>query len=101
MLAETGWPGLAASLWFVAAVAAAGLRAFARGPGSDRGRLALGLTCGLATYGVHGLFNSYLGIDKISVPFWIFIGMVAALAMAPPHLVAVRDGGVRPTKDSP
>ena len=101
MLAETGWPGLAASLWFVAAVAAAGLRAFARDPGSDRGRLALGLTCGLATYGVHGLFNSYLGIDKISVPFWIFIGMVAALAMAPPHLVAVRDDDVRLTKDSP
>ena len=95
MLAETGWPGLAASLWFIGAVTAAGLRAFARDPGRDRGRLALALTCGLATYGVHGLFNSYIGIDKISVPFWIFIGMLAAVAMARPSLSAVRDGAAK------
>ena len=80
MLAETGWLGLAASIWFLGAVAVAGVRTFARDPRSYRGRLALGLTCGLATYAVHSLFNSYLGIDKISVPFWIFVGMLSALS---------------------
>ena len=88
MLAETGWPGLIASIWLVGAVAVLGIRTFARSPRSDQGRLALALTCGLATYAVHGLFNSYLGIDKISIPFWIFVGMLAALAAtraADPH----------------
>jgi O-antigen ligase len=81
LLSETGWPGLVAGVWFMAAVLRAGLRSFARDPRSDRGRLALGLTCGIATYAIHGLFNSYLGIDKISVPFWVFVGMIAAIAM--------------------
>lgn len=82
MLAETGWAGFAASLWFVVAIGRAGIRAFLRDPHSDHGRLALGLTCGLATYAVHSLFNSYLGIDKISVPFWIAVGMIASIHAA-------------------
>ena len=83
MLAETGWPGLVAAIWFVGVVAIAGVRTFARDPQSSRGRLALALGCGLATYAIHSLFNSYLGIDKISVPFWVFVGMLSALAAAP------------------
>jgi len=83
MLAETGWPGLVAAIWFLLAVAIAGVGTFARDPQSARGRLALGIVCGLATYAIHSLFNSYLGIDKISVPFWVFVGMLSALAATP------------------
>ena len=79
MLAETGWAGFAASLWFVFAVGRAGVRVFVRDPHSDHGRLAFGVTCGLATYAVHSVFNSYLGIDKISVPFWVAVGMIASI----------------------
>jgi O-antigen ligase len=82
ILSETGWPGLAACLWFVAAVAVVGFRTFLDRPRTAEGRLALGLILGLTTYAVHSLFNSYLGIDKISTPFWVFLGMTAALASA-------------------
>lgn len=101
MLSETGWPGLALSVWFVAAVGVAGIRAFLRSPHSDPGRLALGLTCGLATYAVHAIFNSYLGIDKISVPFWIFVGMIASIAALPDGAEPTTDSSPGPARRSP
>lgn len=77
LVAETGAIGLAAALWFLGVAFAAGAKA-ARAPG-EQGIAALAIVAGLATYAAHGLFNSYLGIDKISVPFWIGLGALAAL----------------------
>ena len=37
------------------------------------------MLAGLGTYAVHGVFNSYLGIDKITIPFWASLGVIAAL----------------------
>ena len=87
LLAESGVPGLLAALWFLGVAAGTGLRVFrhARDP-NDR-LLSLAVVAGLATYAVHGLFNSYLGYDKVTVPFWIGLGTLAALGAGaePPH----------------
>jgi O-antigen ligase len=40
---------------------------------------ALGLLSGILAYLVHGLFNNYLMYDKVAVPFWVSIGLLAAL----------------------
>ncbi|HKW51431.1 MAG TPA: O-antigen ligase family protein, partial [Candidatus Eisenbacteria bacterium] len=79
LLAEVGVPGLLAALWFLGAALGTGLRVFRRSRDPDRRFLSLAVVAGLATYAVHGLFNSYLGYDKVTVPFWIGLGMIAAL----------------------
>jgi O-antigen ligase len=83
LLAEMGWPGLAVGLGFVVAVVGVGLRTFHRAVDPGAARLALALAAGLAAYAVHGVFNSYLGIDKVSAPFWLATGAIAALAASP------------------
>ena len=103
LLSETGVPGLAAALWFLAAAGAAGLRAFRRAIDPAAGRLALALLAGLATYAVHALFNSYLGIDKITAPFWMGLGALAALAPVReagrlPGIAWARDSRSRPSR---
>lgn len=80
LLSETGVAGLAAALWFLGVAGTCGIRAFWRAPHSAEGRLALGITAGLATYAVHGTFNSYLGIDKVTLPFWVGLGVIAGLS---------------------
>ncbi len=82
LLSETGVTGFAAALWFLGAAGLLGLRAFRRAADPAAGRLALAILAGLATYAVHGLFNSYLGIDKVTAPFWMGLG--ALVALAPP-----------------
>jgi O-antigen ligase len=79
LLAEVGVPGLLAALWFLGVAASTGLRAFRRSRDPDQRLLSLAVVAGLATYAVHGLFNSYLGYDKVTVPFWIGLGTIAAL----------------------
>jgi putative inorganic carbon (HCO3(-)) transporter len=83
LLAETGLAGLAAGVWFVSAVWVAGFRAFRRLRDSSAQRLALGLLAGFATYVIHGVFNSYLGLDKVTMPFWMLVGALSALGAAP------------------
>ncbi len=82
LLSETGVTGFAAALWFLGAAGVLGLRAFRRAADPAAGRLALAILAGLATYAVHGLFNSYLGIDKVTAPFWMGLGALVALAPA-------------------
>ncbi len=79
LLAETGVPGLLAALWFLCVAAGTGLRTFRSSNDPDVRLLALAIVAGLGTYAVHGLFNSYLGYDKVTVPFWIGLGTIAAL----------------------
>lgn len=79
LLAETGIPGFLAALWFLGVAAGTGLRTFRSSSDPDARILSLAIVAGLATYAVHGLFNSYLGYDKVTVPFWIGLGAIAAL----------------------
>jgi putative inorganic carbon (hco3(-)) transporter len=39
----------------------------------------LGLSSAIFAYALHGLFNSYLMFDKIAVPFWVSIGLLAVI----------------------
>jgi hypothetical protein len=41
--------------------------------------LALAVLAGLATYVIHSVFNSYPGVDKVTIPFWASIGLLAGL----------------------
>jgi O-antigen ligase len=79
LLSETGIGGFAAGLWMIAAASAAGIKAFRRAPHEASGRLALASVTGIWTYVVHSLFNAYLGLDKVTVPFWLLLGAIAAL----------------------
>src|SRR5258705_7925466 len=79
LLSETGVVGFLASLWFLASAAVLGLRLFLRSRGDPVRLLSLALLAGFGTYPIHGIFNSYLGIDKITIPFWAGLGVLAAL----------------------
>ncbi len=79
MLSETGVLGLGASLWFLWAAARTGVRTFRSSPDPGARLLSLAVLSGLATYALHGVFNSYLGYDKVTVPFWLGLGALAAL----------------------
>ena len=84
LLSETGVVGLLVACWFLGSLCWGALRRLRLGaePGSG---LALGLLAGIATYAVHGIFNSYLGIDKVTMPFWMEVGALAALTARPPR----------------
>jgi putative inorganic carbon (HCO3(-)) transporter len=85
LLSETGAPGFLAALWFLGAAAVVGWRVV-RAARSDADRLlALAVMAGLATYAVHGVFNAYLGIDKVSLPFWMAFGVIAGLGRGVPR----------------
>jgi len=97
ILAELGVPGLLAALWFLGVAATIGLRIFRSSDDPNQRLLSLAVVAGLATYAVHGIFNSYLGYDKVTVPFWIGLGTLAALAAGaePPHGASVHIVGRR------
>jgi O-antigen ligase len=79
VLSETGIAGFVAVLWLLATASAVGWRTWKRDPDPERRTLALATLAGLATYVVHGFFNAYLGMDKVTVPFWVGLGVLAAL----------------------
>jgi O-antigen ligase len=79
LLSELGIPGFLAAAWFLLAVFRLGWRAFRNLTDREDRVLALAALAGLATYVVNGLFNSYLVEDKVTIPFWSAIGVIAAL----------------------
>lgn len=88
VLAETGLPGLLALLWLVWRVTRTGLAALVRagtprrtgrGPGQDPAALAPLVAGGLAALAgaaVHGVVEPLLYIPRISIAFWLVIGLV-------------------------
>jgi len=90
-LSESGVIGLAAGIWLVVAIAAAGHRSFWGAQDRRRGLLVLGVTSGLATYFVHGWFNAYPGSDKVGLVLWMGIGAVSALTQPPKEHGAMLD----------
>jgi O-antigen ligase len=79
LLSELGVPGFLAAVWFLLAVFRLGWRAFWELPNRGDRVLALAALAGFATYVVNGMFNSYLVEDKVTIPFWSAIGVIAAL----------------------
>ncbi|HXF59505.1 MAG TPA: O-antigen ligase family protein [Candidatus Saccharimonadales bacterium] len=81
LLAESGIPGFAAALWLIGATLALGFRVFLRSVDPRSKLVALAILGGLGTYFVHGLFRTYIDLEKVAVPFWASLGVLAALAM--------------------
>lgn len=79
LLSELGVPGLLAAIWFLGAVVWLGVRAFWNLPNREDRILALAALAGFGTYLVNGIFNSYLVEEKVTIPFWSAIGVIAAL----------------------
>jgi len=79
VLSETGTAGFAVCLWLVAAALVLGIRVYSKSRDPRASLLALAALSGLATYGIHSVFNSYPGIDKVTIPFWASMGLLAGL----------------------
>jgi len=88
VLSETGIAGFAVVTWLVIAALVLGIRLYARSGDRATSLLALALLSGLGTYAVHSVFNSYPGIDKVTIPFWAFLGLLAGLGQARERAVA-------------
>jgi O-antigen ligase len=41
--------------------------------------LAVGMTGGLVTYGIHAAVNTYMSYDKLAVPVWMAVGVLGAI----------------------
>lgn len=80
LLSEDGIVGFAAAIWFLGTAGWVGFRVVRQGADREVRLLALAVLAGLGTYCVHGTIDSYLGLDKISVPFWTGLGVLAALS---------------------
>lgn len=79
MLSESGIVGFVVACWFLAATVILGYRAFHQSADPRARLLSLALLAGLGTYCIHGLFRTYLDLEKVAVPFWATLGSLAAL----------------------
>lgn len=78
-LAESGVLGLLSVLILVGTVIWTALTTLQR---LSKGKERVLLFCaflGLLTYFAHGILNNFLDTDKLSVPFWGFIGIIVAI----------------------
>lgn len=82
VLSETGAAGFAVSLWLLIVALGLGLRAYRQAHDPLTSLLALALLSGLAIYLIHSVFNSYPGVDKVTIPFWASIGLLAGINRA-------------------
>lgn len=77
-LSETGVLGFLAACWFVGTAFLVGWRSFTRSTEPGAGLLSLALVAALGTYVVHSVFRTYIDLEKIHVPFWATLGLLAA-----------------------
>jgi len=82
VLSETGVAGFAVVAWLMVAAVILGIRVYSRAGDSRASVLALAALSGLGTYVIHSIFNSYPGVDKVTIPFWAFLGLLAGLGRA-------------------
>ena len=78
-LGEMGWLGLIAVVSFLILVFRQGDRAIRRARSPAERSMAIGLLAGFASYVVHSVFNSYGESDKVVLPFWLFVALIAVL----------------------
>lgn len=79
VLAETGLVGAAAALVSGLVLLGIGIRAVRRASTPLRRALAIGMSGGLVAYLVHAIVNNFLQYDKVAVPVWMAIGVLAAI----------------------
>ncbi|TMQ56219.1 MAG: hypothetical protein E6K74_00650 [Candidatus Eisenbacteria bacterium] len=79
LLSEGGVLGFLAAMWLVGAAAVLGLRIFRRSDDQRARLIALASLAGLGTYAIHGFFRTYIDLEKVAVPFWAGLGVLAAL----------------------
>ncbi len=79
LLAESGVIGFLAACWLLGVAVRAGWRVFRRSADPRARLLALAALAALGTYAVHGLFRTYIDLEKVAVPFWASLGVLAAL----------------------
>src|SRR5262249_42709401 len=79
VVAEIGIVGAVAMIGFLVALLRVGNRAVRHARDLEAKTLALAALAAVVSYLVHGFFNSYTGIDKVSVPFWFCVAAVAVL----------------------
>ena len=78
-LAEMGIIGFALMVALVSVVIYSGLRAYRRASDKSVKVLALGATLAVAGYFTHGFLNNFLDTDKLAVPVWSCIAIIAAI----------------------
>ncbi len=78
-LSEQGWPGLLMLLMVIGFTLYYGICAIKLSKDSEMRMLGYAAIVGLITYYFHGLFNNFLDIDKVAVPFWGFTAMLVAI----------------------
>lgn len=79
VLAETGLVGMAAALVTGTILLLVGLRAIRRAGTPLRRALAVGMSGGLVAYLVHAFVNNFIQYDKVGIPVWLAIGVLAAI----------------------
>lgn len=83
LLAETGVPGFLAACWLLGAATFLGLRVFRRSAEPNARLLSLALVAALWTWVIHSVFRTYIDLEKLYVPFWAALGLLAALGRRP------------------
>lgn len=78
-LTEQGVPGAVLVLCVFMITFSTGVRVYRTAKDPVVANTALAFTLSLLTYYVHGVFNNFLDTDKLSVPFWGFTAVIAAL----------------------
>lgn len=73
-LAEQGLPGMLLMLVMLFYVTARGYSLIYELREKEDRVLCIAIFLGLITYFVHGFFNNFLDTDKLSLPFWAFLG---------------------------
>lgn len=75
-LAETGIMGLFAWLIFIISIYVVVLKTYNEMSEGWERNLLIGASGAMFTYFVHALFNGYLMLDKVAVPFWFCAGII-------------------------
>lgn len=82
LLSETGLPGFLAAFWLFGTVGWVGVRAIGRASNPSDRMIGIAALAGFSTYVVNGFFNAYLTEEKVTIPFWMAMGVIAALDRA-------------------
>ena len=68
-----------AACWFLGRAGLGGWRVVQRSLDPNARLLSLALLAGLGTYVIHGLFRTYIDLEKVAVPLWAIFGAIAAM----------------------
>jgi O-antigen ligase len=82
LLAEMGLIGALAACWLLLATFRTGMKAFFATRDTATRAVTLSVLAGLATFCLHGLFRTYFDLEKVAVPFWAGLGVIAAAGSA-------------------